>query len=612
MRLISSLSFSGHLYDKIQAAARAGFDGIEIFREDMVGYDGTPAEVAALARREGIRIAALQSLRDVEGLSGEARARAFRRAGRFMDFAVELGAPILIVSANALPETDPDPARAAADLAELADMAATRSLAIGFEPLAVSRHTRTPLQAWRLVQAADRPNLGLVIGSIHHFASGDDRSGFGQIDPSRILLVHLADALVRRIDVESLRQANRVLPGQGVLPLGGFMRDLKAAGFTGPFSIEVFDADGRGLPPVVLADDAMRALMLTEAQAEGRGVDHTLVGRPNFLHLRAGGRSAASAASVVAALGFVETGRSADGTQRLFVQGDLAVVLGAPVNGHPGLQVAGVGLTSPDPERLRHCADPQGRRSEAAGQVHADNPFGLTRLEAPSDVSLYLDRQPLVRSAWAAGLVPTGAAAPERARVRSIDHIAQAFHMRGLLSGLLYYRATLDFMPVGRLDILDPHGAVHSYVMQNGNGHFALNLNAAEGGDSTMTGRFLGTGGRTPIHHVAFGCDDLMDLAARIDPTLLLRPPANYYGDLMLRFDLAEEDVRRFEALNLFYDEDAGGGFLQLYTRTIDGVFFELVERRGAYSGFSASNAAARILAQSEDYESHWAGREHH
>lgn len=612
MRLISSLSFSGHLYDKIQAAARAGFDGIEIFREDMVGYDGTPAEVAALARREGIAIAALQSLRDVEGLSGEARARAFRRAARFMDFAAELGAPMLIVSANTLAEADPDPQRAAADLAELADMAAGRGLAIGFEPLAVSRHTRTPLQGWRLVQAADRPNLGLVIGSIHHFASGDDRATLGEIDASRILLVHLADALVRRIDVESLRQANRVLPGQGVLPLAGFMRDLRAAGYAGPFSIEVFDADGRGLPPVVLADDAMRALMLTEAQSEGRGVDHALVGTPNFLHLRAGGQSAAAAARVVTALGFVETGRSGDGQQRLFVQGDLGIVLGPRAEGQSRLQVAGVGLTSPDPEGLRRAADPQGRRSEPAGQVHADNPFGLTRLEAPSDVSLYLDRAPLTQSPYAAGLVPTGVAPSAQARVKSIDHIAQAFHMRGLLSGLLYYRATLDFMPVGRLDILDPHGAVHSYTLRNADGRFALNLNAAEGGDSTMTGRFLGTGGETPIHHVAFGCEGLLDLAAQIDPSLLLRPPANYYADLMLRFDLSADTVERLQARNLFYDEDPGGSYLQLYTRTIDGVFFELVERRGAYAGFGAPNAAARILAQSEDYESHWADRGHH
>lgn len=197
MRLISSLSFSDHLYGNIRAAARAGFDGIEIFREDLVGFNGTPQDVASLARVEGIRISALQSLRDVEGLAGEARARTFRRAGRFMELAAALGAPMLPVGATTRPDADPDPARAADDLAELADMAAAHGLRLGYEPLAVSAHTSTPVQGWRLVKAADRANLGLVIGTIHHFAIGTDRSAMDQIDAARIFHVHLADATVQ-------------------------------------------------------------------------------------------------------------------------------------------------------------------------------------------------------------------------------------------------------------------------------------------------------------------------------------------------------------------------------------------------------------------------------
>ena len=604
MRLISSLSFSGHLYDKICHAARAGFDGIEIYHEDMVGYDGSPADVAGLAQDQGIAIATLQSLRDVEGLTGAARAHAFQRAARFMELATALGAPMLMVSASSLPEADPDPARAAADLAELADMAAGHGLRLGFEALAVSRHTRTPLQAWQLVEAAGRPNLGLVIGSIHHFAAGGDRAVFGRIDPARVFLLRLADAMVRQIDVQSLRQANRVLPGQGVLPLGDFMRDFRAAGYRGPFSVEVFDAEGRGLPPVVLADDAMRALMLTEALAEGRAVDHSLVGQPAFLHLQAGGDSAAAAIRVLSAFGFAEAGRSPDGAERLFAQGDLSAVVTTLAEAGAPLRVAGIGLISAQPEKLRRAADPQGRRSEPAGEPHLGNPFGLARLDAPFDIGIYLDREPLTRSRFAAGLVPAGAeAARPPAHVTGIDHLAQAFPMRAVLSGLLYYRAALDFALIQRQDVLDPHGAIHSYSLRSESGGFALNLNAAEGA-STTTGRFLGKQGVAPIHHVAFACHGLMDLAERIDPSLILHPPVNYYENLALRVDLPADRIDRLRARNLFYDEDGGGSFLQLYTRTIDGVFFELVERCGDYTGFGAANATARILAQSVDYES--------
>ena len=604
MRLISSLSLSDQLFDKIEAAARAGFDGIEIFCEDFVGFGGTPQDLAELAQREGIAIAALQSLRDAEGLAGEARERAFRRAGRFMEFAAALCAPMLLVSANTRADTDPDPARAAADLAQLADMAAAHGLRLGYEPLAVSTHTRTPVQGWRLVKAANRPNLGLVIGAIHHFAAGADRAALDQIDPARIFHVHLADATVRRIEPDSLREANRVLPGQGVLPVAGLMRELRGAGYGGPFSIEVFDAAERGLPPAVMAQDAMRALMLVEAQAEGRDVDPDLVGAPDFLHLTAGPASAQSAARLVAALGFAEMGQAAGARQRLFAQGDLGIVLEELPTADAPLRVAGIGLVSPDPEALRRGSDPLGRHSQPAGPANWNNPFGLARLEGPS-VSWFLGDAPLVRGPYAGGLERTGVPAPE-GRLTGIDHLAQAFHKRGLLSGLLFYRAALGLRPVGQRNVLDPHGAVYSYSLRDGAGRFALNLNAAEG-DSTMTGRFLGKGGATPIHHVAFACTGLMEMAAGLDAGLILRPPVNYYADLQLRFDLSAELIARLRETGLFYDEDAGGSYLQLYTRAIDGVFFELVERRGDYAGFGAANAPARIFAQSTDYESRWA-----
>lgn len=607
MRLISSLSFSDQLYDKIGAAARAGFDGIEIFREDLVGFNGTPQDVAELARIEGIRIAALQSLRDVEGLHGEDRAHAFHRAARFMELAAALGAPLLLVSANTRTDADPDPFRAATDLAELADMAAGHGLRLGFEPLAVSRHTKTPLQGWQLVKKANRPNLGLVIGAIHHFAA-DDRAALDQIDPARIFHVHLADATVRRIEPDSLREANRVLPGQGVLPVAELVRELRDAGYKGPLSIEVFDAAGRGLPPVVMAQDAMRALTLVEAQADGRDIKPDLIGAPDFLHLTAGISGAETAARLISALGFVKTGHSPDDRQRLFAQGDLGIVLETLPDAGAPLRVEGVGLISPDPEALRSGADPLGQHSQPAGPANLNNPFGLARLDGPS-VSWFLGAGPLVRSAYAQRLEPTGTPAPAGA-VTGIDHLAQAFHKRGLMSGLLFYRASFGFRPVAHRDVLDPHGAVLSYPLRAPHGQFALNLNAAEG-EGTMTGRFLGRGGATPIHHVAFSCSGLLDLAAGIDPTFVLAPPVNYYADLQLRFDLPADLLARLQAARLFYDEDTQGSYLQLYTRAIDGVFLELVERQGAYTGFGAANAPARIFVQSTDYESRWAEHRH-
>ena len=53
------------------------------------------------------------------------------------------------------------------------------------------------------------------------------------------------------------------------------------------------------------------------------------------------------------------------------------------------------------------------------------------------------------------------------------------------------------------------------------------------------------------------------------------------------------------KANNILYDKDAGGEYLQLYTRSFKDLFFlEIVERKG-YKGFGAINAPIRLNAQS-------------
>ena len=65
------------------------------------------------------------------------------------------------------------------------------------------------------------------------------------------------------------------------------------------------------------------------------------------------------------------------------------------------------------------------------------------------------------------------------------------------------------------------------------------------------------------------------------------------------RFDIAPEMLARMQAENILYDADDTGEFLQLYSRPLAGqLFFEIVERRGAYAGYGAPNAPFRIAAQ--------------
>ena len=77
-------------------------------------------------------------------------------------------------------------------------------------------------------------------------------------------------------------------------------------------------------------------------------------------------------------------------------------------------------------------------------------------------------------------------------------------------------------------------------------------------------------------------------------PGLLLPIPGNYYDDLEARYDV-DPALRE---LGVLYDRDEHGEFLHLYTVTVGGVFFEIVQRIGGYRGFGAVNAPIRLAVQ--------------
>ena len=52
---IATVSISGDLREKLSAIAAAGFDGVEIFENDFLAFDGTPAEVGRMVRDHGLR-----------------------------------------------------------------------------------------------------------------------------------------------------------------------------------------------------------------------------------------------------------------------------------------------------------------------------------------------------------------------------------------------------------------------------------------------------------------------------------------------------------------------------------------------------------------------------
>ena len=72
---IATVCLSGGLSEKLQAIAAAGFRGVEIFENDLLSYDGTPADVAKEIADLGLSLITFQPFRDFEGMPDAQRRR---------------------------------------------------------------------------------------------------------------------------------------------------------------------------------------------------------------------------------------------------------------------------------------------------------------------------------------------------------------------------------------------------------------------------------------------------------------------------------------------------------------------------------------------------------
>src|ERR1700676_3759861 len=97
---IATVSISGTLDRKLAAISEAGFQGVEIFENDLLGVDGTAAEVGRMISDLGLVCTCYQPFRDFEGLTGQLRSRAFDRAEAKFDVMEKIGAELMLVCSS--------------------------------------------------------------------------------------------------------------------------------------------------------------------------------------------------------------------------------------------------------------------------------------------------------------------------------------------------------------------------------------------------------------------------------------------------------------------------------------------------------------------------------
>lgn len=638
-RSIATVSISGTLKAKMEAIAAARFDAIEVFENDLVYFDGTPADVRSMAADLGLGIDLYQPFRDFEGVPDKLFQRNLDRAERKFDVMQALGAPMMLVCSNVSQNVLADDERAAAQLHELAERAAKRNLLIGYEALAWGRAVKHYAHAWSIVECANHPHLGLIVDSFHILSLGDDPAGIAAIPGEKIFFVQLADAPRLVMDVLQWSRHYRCFPGQGQLDLPNFLEQVLLAGYTGPISLEVFNDQFRETPNRRTAVDAMQSLLFLESEVRerlesastrtdatattrGKVIDRVELFDPPappqllgiaFLEFAVDEESGTALSQLLTRQGFRLAGKHRSKQVTLYQQGDINLILNSEPNSFAsehfadhGPSICAVGLKTDDSMRALnratalHCA----RFDSRVGA----NELKIPAIRAPDDSLIYfvpaeLGSQGLYEIDFTLSAEQGGAKAG--VGLSTVEHVALGLPVDQLDTWMLFYRAVLGMHPGSSLELSDPYGLIRSCGVadRERNVRVVLNVSLSR---STLTARTVSAMAGASVHHIAFSCADIFQTVARLRETGVSFVPIsnNYYEDLPTRFEMNNDLVERLRRLGILYDCSDEGEYFHIYSDVFaDRFFFEIVQRVGKYDGYGASNAPARMASQVQKRE---------
>jgi sugar phosphate isomerase/epimerase len=232
--------------DLVRWAVAGGFAGLSVWPEGVYGR----------AQDEGLSDTTLRAMlgdaglvvQDVDaavawvgpGDPGPPYLEEPDRAALF-NAASALGASFVNVLLVGRRDAGVDLADVAAAFAGVCDEAADHGLVATLE-FTYRGFVTTVSDAAAVVSAAGRPNARLLVDTWQYHWGGSSLSQLGELPPDLVAAVQVSDAPgTRPDDLRHATRYERLIPGDGVIDLPGFVRVLRATGSMAPLTVEVLN-----------------------------------------------------------------------------------------------------------------------------------------------------------------------------------------------------------------------------------------------------------------------------------------------------------------------------------------------------------------------------------
>ena len=223
---------SSPLETKMRIAKQAGFDGVGTSWWDLVSFyqeRGALSQLKTLTQQLHLPLTGCTFV--AEGwafASGSARQNALSLAKSSLNLAHAAGCQ----NASIVGSFETGELRQAAQgYRELCQHADSLGIPLGLEFIGPAPQLKSLAVAREVVELAGAANGGVTIDSYHFYAGSSNLKDLEEFPLDKIIAVHLADAPADLSDPTI--DFNRIMPGEGELPLKEFIQVLDAKGFGG-------------------------------------------------------------------------------------------------------------------------------------------------------------------------------------------------------------------------------------------------------------------------------------------------------------------------------------------------------------------------------------------
>lgn len=231
---------------EVRIAHETGYDAIEFIHHKLLRYLDNGGTTSALKKRLNqyqVQPGCLNALIDIERHEKNDFKQMLKEAERLTQIASDLECPNIQILAqhgiDHLPQNE-----IMKIMTENIDAISDIGLKLGVRyqiEVIASTQFNTLNHALQVINTLNKPNVGLVVDFWHMYASGSTPADIAQLDKEIIFGVHFCDGRKPRPEEKWSELVQRAyFPGEGEVDIQGFTDAVKATGFDGVWSTELF------------------------------------------------------------------------------------------------------------------------------------------------------------------------------------------------------------------------------------------------------------------------------------------------------------------------------------------------------------------------------------